>query len=351
MIDTSFRAMLLYAARAASGATIALLIAMSLGLDEPHWAAWTVISVSLPASGDAFQKSLYRMLGTLVGAVAAFLLVIGSLGAHALLICLLSAWLITCVYIGLRLQPAAGYAAVLAGYGAVVVAIASVDANGGIHELALLSATRFAAIAIGVITSIILLATTEMTPPQWCAIAGDVFNLGSTWRVFATCAEEQHKRALFGALRAGACLQLAGMAWLSIHWEGGGLLVSFTGITAGLFSIRANPKGATIHFMCAAVAGALSALMLHRWLELLSTAPLALPIAQGVLAFTAVLLAAIFGNGFFASCYCLVLFVLADPQTFAVSDRASLAAKGAGILVGSGIALLGYLVERNKRRQ
>ncbi|MCQ8240175.1 FUSC family protein [Rhizosaccharibacter radicis] len=63
------------AVRLAVTAIIALFLAMGLELDAPHWAGWTVLSVTLATRGASLRKSLWRAGGTLVGVAVALLLV------------------------------------------------------------------------------------------------------------------------------------------------------------------------------------------------------------------------------------------------------------------------------------
>src|SRR5882757_2727743 len=56
-------------------AMLALFIAFRLNLSQPSWSVTTVYIVSQPFSGMVLAKSLYRMLGTVIGAVMSLLLV------------------------------------------------------------------------------------------------------------------------------------------------------------------------------------------------------------------------------------------------------------------------------------
>jgi len=49
---------------------VALYLAMELELARPEWAAWTVLSVSLSTRASSLEKSAWRAVGTLIGAVA-----------------------------------------------------------------------------------------------------------------------------------------------------------------------------------------------------------------------------------------------------------------------------------------
>ncbi len=53
----------------------ALYLAMALELARPEWAGWTVLSVSLTTRASSLEKAAWRILGTIVGAVASVALV------------------------------------------------------------------------------------------------------------------------------------------------------------------------------------------------------------------------------------------------------------------------------------
>ena len=52
----------------------ALYLAMALELARPEWAGWTVLSVSLTTRASSLEKAAWRILGTIVGAVASLAL-------------------------------------------------------------------------------------------------------------------------------------------------------------------------------------------------------------------------------------------------------------------------------------
>src|SRR5262249_20350039 len=57
-------------------ALLALLVAFTFNLDQPYWALLTVFVVSQPLqSGQVLAKSVYRVIGTLIGAAVALLFV------------------------------------------------------------------------------------------------------------------------------------------------------------------------------------------------------------------------------------------------------------------------------------
>jgi len=66
----------IFAAKTTASGLIALLVAFTLNLDQPYWALLTVFIVSQPLqSGQVLAKSLYRIIGTVIGAGVALLFV------------------------------------------------------------------------------------------------------------------------------------------------------------------------------------------------------------------------------------------------------------------------------------
>src|SRR5208337_3978538 len=66
---------ILYGVRIAASASIALYIAFFLQMDQPSWAGTTAVIVAQPALGAALRKGVFRLIGTLAGAIAAVALV------------------------------------------------------------------------------------------------------------------------------------------------------------------------------------------------------------------------------------------------------------------------------------
>jgi uncharacterized membrane protein YccC len=148
------RNLVTFAGRAAVAATLGLLCSLLLGLHEPHWAAWTVVSVGIGIRGDSILKSINRAIGTAVGAAVGILLVFAAQGSDALLVGLLAVWLALCVYAGLSLRNFRAYAAVLAGYTAVILAMSVTGEAGHLFELA---RDRCTGVLIGLASALVVL--------------------------------------------------------------------------------------------------------------------------------------------------------------------------------------------------
>lgn len=102
-------------------AALALGFALRVDLDSPRWALITVFIVMVPDSGLVLEKSFYRITATLVGCVAATLVVALFAQHSELVILLLAAWFGLCVCGSVRYRNFQAYAFVLAGYTACIL--------------------------------------------------------------------------------------------------------------------------------------------------------------------------------------------------------------------------------------
>ncbi|MBG1744571.1 FUSC family protein, partial [Klebsiella pneumoniae] len=66
---------LLYSAKSFTAAMLAYYIALSIGLERPSWAIITVYIVSQTSVGASLSRSLYRLVGTVIGAGMTVLIV------------------------------------------------------------------------------------------------------------------------------------------------------------------------------------------------------------------------------------------------------------------------------------
>ncbi|MEA2740603.1 MAG: hypothetical protein QOH05_3910, partial [Acetobacteraceae bacterium] len=87
----------LFAVKTFAAAMAALFIAMAIGLDRPYWAMATVYIVSQPLTGALRSKAFYRLVGTLIGAIATVVLVPNLVNAPELLSAALALWIGLCL--------------------------------------------------------------------------------------------------------------------------------------------------------------------------------------------------------------------------------------------------------------
>jgi len=113
----------IFAVRATAAGVAALSIAYALKLENPQWAMLTVFVVAQPVAGMVFAKGLYRLLGTLVGALGAIGIDLISNGSPPLFLVLLALWVWASSFGATMLRNPEAYGAALAGYTAVIVGL------------------------------------------------------------------------------------------------------------------------------------------------------------------------------------------------------------------------------------
>lgn len=129
-------------------AMLAYYIALRIGLTRPYWAVTTSYIVAQPLAGAVLSKAVFRVIGTVLGAVAAVVLVPNLVNAPELLSLALALWLGVCLYISLLDRTPRAYVFLLAGYTASIIGFPSVLAPGAIFTTAVL---RVQEITIGIL--------------------------------------------------------------------------------------------------------------------------------------------------------------------------------------------------------
>lgn len=112
-----------HVARSVAAALAAYAIAVALKLESPYWAAMTSIIIIQPTGGQLLEKSFYRFVGTLIGALAGLLMLLPATSSLNLTI-MLCLWLGVCVGAGnLQLYGYRSYGFMVAGFTAAVIAL------------------------------------------------------------------------------------------------------------------------------------------------------------------------------------------------------------------------------------
>lgn len=108
-----------------AAAMLALFIAFRLDLSEPMWSVTTVYVVSQPLAGMVLSKSIYRVIGTVIGALASLAFIALFSDSRELFCLALALWmgLGTAITVYLRDAPQA-YIGMLAGYSAAIIGLA-----------------------------------------------------------------------------------------------------------------------------------------------------------------------------------------------------------------------------------
>ncbi len=122
---------LLFGLRLWASVCLALYVAFWLELDNAFWAGTTAAIVCQPHLGASLRKGWYRMIGTLVGAVAIVVLTAWFPQDRALFLVALALWCAACALVATLLHNFASYSAALAGYTAAIIAADELGATGG----------------------------------------------------------------------------------------------------------------------------------------------------------------------------------------------------------------------------
>jgi uncharacterized membrane protein YccC len=153
---------LLFGLRLWASVCLALYVAFWLELDNAYWAGTSAALVCQPQLGASLRKGWFRMIGTLVGAVAIVLLSAWFPQNRAGFLVGLAIWGAACALVATLLRNFSAYAAALAGYTAAIIASEELGATGGTNGLAFTFAlTRVSEIWIGVVCASIVLAGTD----------------------------------------------------------------------------------------------------------------------------------------------------------------------------------------------
>ncbi|NLS18597.1 FUSC family protein [Rhizobium sp. P40RR-XXII] len=109
-------------------AMLAYYIAVRFDLSRPFWAVATVYIVAHPLSGAISSKSVYRLLGTLIGGAATVVLVPNLVNDPILLSAAIIAWVSGCTFLSLLDRTPHSYVSLLAGYTVLLAGLPLVTA-------------------------------------------------------------------------------------------------------------------------------------------------------------------------------------------------------------------------------
>jgi uncharacterized membrane protein YccC len=140
----------IFAAKTTASGLLALLVAFTFNLDQPKWALLTVFIVAQPQSGLVLAKSFYRIIGTVVGAAGALVLVSLFAQERVLFLGTLAIWIGLCTFASKHARNFAAYGFVLSGYTAAIVGIPGALDPGNAFFTAVARVTE---ISLGIMTT------------------------------------------------------------------------------------------------------------------------------------------------------------------------------------------------------
>jgi uncharacterized membrane protein YccC len=149
---------LLYGIRVWASVCLTLFVGFKLELDSPYWAATSAAIVCQPNLGASLRKGGFRMIGTLIGAVAIVVMTAAFPQSRVGFLAALAIWIGLCGFVAAILRNFAGYAAALAGYtAAIIFATSSTDPT----QTFILAVNRGSEICLGIVCAGIVLAGTD----------------------------------------------------------------------------------------------------------------------------------------------------------------------------------------------
>jgi uncharacterized membrane protein YccC len=153
---------LLFGLRMWIAVCVALYIAFWLELDNAYWAGTSAAIVCQPRLGASLRKGWYRMVGTIVGAVAIVVLTACFPQNRVAFLLGLALWGAACALVATLLRNFAAYAAALAGITAAIIASDQLGAVGGLNGQAFtLAIARASEICIGIVCAGVVQAATD----------------------------------------------------------------------------------------------------------------------------------------------------------------------------------------------
>ncbi|EUC11690.1 UNVERIFIED_ORG: putative membrane protein YccC [Burkholderia sp. CF145] len=132
---------------------LALYIAFWFDLPRPYWALASVYIVSNPFVGATRSKALYRVIGTVLGALASVALVPPFAETPYLLSALIALWTGVFVYISISTRAARSYVFLLASYSLSVIALPALSNPLSIFDVAV---ARTEEITLGIVCASIV---------------------------------------------------------------------------------------------------------------------------------------------------------------------------------------------------
>jgi len=154
---------ILFGLRMWASVCLSLWIAFTLELSEPSWAATTAALICQPVLGASLRKSMFRMIGTVIGAIGIVILAALCRQDRVAFLVGLAFWCAASGFVATLLRNFAAYAAALAGYTAAIIAIDVLGPVGSTNGVVFIFAIdRALEISIGIVSAGVVLALTDL---------------------------------------------------------------------------------------------------------------------------------------------------------------------------------------------
>lgn len=145
----------IFASKTFLAGMLSLYVAFSLDLAYPIWAIGTVFVIANPYTGMAASKSVYRVLGTLLGAIVSLAVTPNLINTPELFTLFLATWVGFCLYFSLLDRTPRSYIFMLAGYTTVIICY-NIIYNIETTSMFDMAIGRFVEITVGVLCSAVV---------------------------------------------------------------------------------------------------------------------------------------------------------------------------------------------------
>ncbi|WCM28668.1 FUSC family protein [Sphingomonas sp. QA11] len=144
---------ILFSAKSFAAAMLAYYVALRIGLPKPYWAILTVYIVSQGSAGASLSRGVYRLAGTIGGAIATVAIVPTFVNSPMACSVVLAGWIGLCLFFSLLDRTPRAYAFVLAGYTTSLIGFPSVADPGAVFDTASL---RVQEISLGILCAVLV---------------------------------------------------------------------------------------------------------------------------------------------------------------------------------------------------
>ncbi|MDR7343020.1 putative membrane protein YccC [Pantoea alhagi] len=140
----------LFSCKTSLAAFLALSIALLLNFEKPVWAVTTVFVTSQLYAASTLSKSIFRLLGTLLGGLFILLIYPETVQSPLFFSFSVSLWVAICLYLSLKDRTPKSYIFMLAGYSAAIMGFPEVSSPYAITGTVI---SRLEEITLGIICS------------------------------------------------------------------------------------------------------------------------------------------------------------------------------------------------------
>jgi uncharacterized membrane protein YccC len=138
---------------------LALYLAFWLELSDPYWAGVTAALVCQPHLGASLRRGWFRMIGTVVGALAIVVLTACFPQNRVAFLVGLALWGAGCAFVATILRNSLAVVAQLSGITAAIIASSELGAVGGANgDAFVLAVIRCTEICVGIVSAGVVLA-------------------------------------------------------------------------------------------------------------------------------------------------------------------------------------------------